>query len=542
MQMRSRRARLGLAFAVAAAVGAGRAPGASAKGLEWTDCGAPDAPAPVECAAQPVPLDYGRPGGKQLDVAVARVKATGKRIGSLLINFGGPGFGSVDFLRAGAGAGLFDALNERFDLIGFDPRGTGSTTGAVDCQVNQETQGVARQPFPRPTSDLRAYFAQSRAYVRRCAQLNPRDILEHLSTADVARDMDQIRRSLGEARISYLGFSYGTFLGTTYGRLFPNHVRGLVLDGALNADEFLSDPLKASTKQTAAFERALGRFFTACAADQAACLGFGEMDPQDAYDQLVAQADAAPIPAPRYTPDPRPVDGDTINNVVITDLYAKQYWPEIAQALAEAAAGDASLFRALNDEVVYGRDPDTGQYDPGLDRFVAISASEQNWPTDAATYLREGDQSWGSFDHFWYNHGYSETAFGFWPAQARDAYHGPFTNPWWARTPLVVGTTYDPATPYRGAQALVRELGNARLLTMRGDGHTAYGGNSACIDDAVNAYLIDRTLPPEGTVCRQEVPFAQPQGNAARSAARALTGVAARHARLVPGARPIPRD
>jgi pimeloyl-ACP methyl ester carboxylesterase len=502
---------------------------AGSKGsLAWKDCSqVPELV--VECASQNVPLDYDRPGGKTIVIAVARVPARDQahRIGSLFFNLGGPGAPAVDFLQIGGGA-MFDALNERYDIVGFDPRGVGQSSPSIDCKANQETEGPNSQPFPTPlTLDLRALLAKDQRYLRRCAALNGK-ILSHVSTADTARDMDVLRNAVGDQKLSYLGFSYGTFLGSTYAALFPNKFRALVLDGPLDADEYLSDPLKGSNAQTAAFERALGRFFGACAANQTACLKSGGVDPWDAYDQLVDAANASPIPAPRYTPDPRPVDGDDLNAAAGIMMYAKEFWPLWAEALATAQAGDGSLVRAIVDELFYGRDPDTGQYDPGSDGFYAIYGAEAHWPTDIGTYLREGDQAWGMFDHFYSIHGYTELNFGLWPATARDTYEGPFRVKDSAPTPLVVATTYDPATPYRGALKLVRELGNARLLTMRGDGHTAYGGSSPCIDDAVNTYLLEGTLPAAGTVCRQEVPFEQPQPAAqalSRTAQRALPKV-----------------
>jgi pimeloyl-ACP methyl ester carboxylesterase len=510
------------------------APAAPAAGLQWKDCSeVPDLV--VQCASQQVPLDYDRPGGRQIDIAVAKVPARGERRGSFFFNLGGPGGTQVDFLQTG-GSALFDAINEHYDIVGFDPRGVGQSSPSIDCKVNQETQGPSSQPFTTPFNlDVPALLTKVRRYLNRCDALNG-DILSHVGTADVARDMDVLRAAVGDKKLTYLGFSHGTFLGATYAALFPNRFRSLVLDGPLDADEFLADPVKGSNEQTAAFERELGRFFTACAGNQAACLGFGGEDPWDAYDQLVDRAFAMPIPAPNYTPDPRAIDGDDLNAAAAIMMYAKQFWPIWAQALASANAGDGSLVRLIVDELFYGRDPDTGQYDPGADRFFAIYGSEGHWPTDVGTYLREGDQAFGMFDHFYSNHGYSELNFGLWPATAQDTYTGPFRVKSSAPTPLVVATTYDPATPYRGALKLVRELGNARLITMRGDGHTAYGGNSACIDDAVNAYVLDGTLPPAGTVCRQQVPFAQAQAaatatgamsKAARKALQRLHGVLA---------------
>lgn len=247
------------------------------------------------------------------------------RIGSLFFNFGGPGAPAVDYLQAN-GAGFMSALNQRFDIVAFDPRGVGPSSPSIDCKVNQETQGTSSQPFTTPFNlDAGALIAKDLRYVKRCIALNG-EILAHVSTADVARDLDRLRGLVTDRKLNYLGFSYGTFLGATYASLFPNNFRALVLDGPVDAGAYLADPLSGSNEQTSAFERALGRFFQACAHDQAACSGFGSSDPWDAYDQLIDAANAAPIPAAGYTPDPRPVDGDDINAVAVVVIYAKQNW------------------------------------------------------------------------------------------------------------------------------------------------------------------------------------------------------------------------
>ena len=217
-----------------------------------------------------------------------------------------------------------------------------------------------------------------------------------------------------------------------------------------------------------------------------------------------SSANAHPIPAPNSA-DPRPVDGDDINFAATSDLYAKEFWGELAEALAEAKAGDGSFIRDLVD-FSYGRNDD-GSYGNGLDLYFTIGATEQRYPRDADFYFDRGDEAWGTFDHAFWNNGYVELNYGLWPATDKDAFAGPFKLPRSAATPLVVATTYDPATPYRGALRLVRDLGNARLITMRGDGHTAYGGESACIDAAVETYLKTLQLPPEGTVCKQDTQF-----------------------------------
>jgi pimeloyl-ACP methyl ester carboxylesterase len=336
--------------------------------------------------------------------------------------------------------------------------------------------------------------------------------------------MDALRAGLGEPTLSYVGFSYGTFLGATYAALFPDHYRALVLDGALDAQSWIHDPEGNSSQQTAGFEDALSRFLAACAADQVACSGFGGADPAGAYDELLAKADATPVAALRYTADPRPVDGDDIRSATSSLLYSKKAWGTLAVALRQAADGDASVFRAASDLLVYGRNPD-GTYSPLLDRFFTISSSEQRWTRDVDVQLQRGAESAARFPHFYGNSGYNEVANALWPYRDADAYGGPWTLDPGAPTPLVVTNTHDPATPRRGAVRLVAELGNARLLTMDGDGHTAFGtGNSACIDTAVTAYLVDTTLPAPDTVCQQTVPFAPP--STATSTTAAGTGLA----------------
>jgi pimeloyl-ACP methyl ester carboxylesterase len=501
-----------LTEAAASAQGAPRVPV-----LDWQACA--DG---FECATAEVPRDYARPRGSTLSVAVTRLPARdpARRIGALFINFGGPGAEVVASLHDG-GAEFFAGLNERFDIVGFDPRGVGQTEGAIDCQVTQESEGLYAEPFVTPQNlDRRAYVQRAQRYVDACIRNNG-DTFYDVATASVARDMDLLRAALGDEQLSYLGFSYGTFLGATYASLFPHNYRALVLDGALDAEQYINHPMDGLLIQSGAFERALDRFFQACAADQAACFGFGGDDPHRAFDDLVARASESPLP--RSDDAARTVDGEDILGSAILMMYGKQSWPLLAQALAEAAAGDASLFGFLSD-YFYGNHGD-GSYDPGSDRYFTLGAAEQRYDADVDTFSDGGYLSWSLFDHFWWNSGYVELPLGLFPIEARGVFRGPFHVPDSAEPILVVGTTFDPATPYRGSELLVEQLENARLLTMNGDGHTAYGGNSPCIDALVDAYLEDGALPPAGSECEQEVPFAAPESVAAapaEGASRAL--------------------
>jgi pimeloyl-ACP methyl ester carboxylesterase len=474
-------------------------------GLNWQDCG--DG---YQCAHLQVPRDYGHPHGATFNLGIIRLPAQDQanRVGSLFVNFGGPGGDAVDTIHA-IGRDLFGAVNDRFDIVAVDPRGVTETQPSVDCHANQETQGIYSQPFTTPFNlDRDGLIAKDRQYIQQCQQLNG-DVLRYLSTKNTARDMDRVRAAMGESRLNYFGFSYGTFLGSTYASLFPNRYRAMVLDGPVDVDGWINRPSEGLREQSNGFEQALGRFFQACAAYQDVC-GFGGTDPADAYEQLVQSAYQNPLPA--TGDDPRPVGGDDLIAGAVLAMYAKQLWPFLVQALQEAHNGDGTTFRLLAD-FFYGRNSD-GTYSPGGDRYFLITAADQAYEyvhghhnQGADLYFNAGNHSWGLFTHAWWNTGYTELNYGLYNPHSNDVYRGPFRASNSSPTVLEVATTYDPATPYRGALRTAAQLGNDRLLTMRGDGHTAYGGNSACIDDFVNAYIETLALPPAGTVCNQEVPF-----------------------------------
>ena len=447
----------------------------------------------------------------------------------MFINYGGPGGTAVDTTQA-VGKDLFGAVNDKFDLVAFDPRGVGQSTPSVDCKVNQETDGIYSKPFTTPENlDVGALISKDKGYIQRCISLN-REILPYLSTANVARDMDGIRAAMGDPKLNYFGFSYGTFLGATYASLFPNNYRSMVLDGPVDANSYINNPSAGLREQSAGFEVELGRFFQACAAFQSFCQ-FGGADPWAAFDKLVSDASIVPIPVPATSSDPRPLDGDDVNAAAAIAMYNKGNWPFLAAALSQASQGDGTLLRILAD-AFWARNDD-GTYDPGSDRYFLIGAIEQRYSPNLQTYLDAGDNAWGLFTHAYWNTGYVELNYGLWPIHARDAFRGPFRASPTSPKVLVVATTYDPATPYRGAKRLVKQLGNAEMLTMVGDGHTAFGGNSACIDSAVVAQIETLTLPPDGTVCQQEVPFVPPAAAPAATASAAGAARALARTRLV---------
>lgn len=458
----------------------------------WRDCA--DG---FQCATVRVPRDYRRPGGASVPLRLVRLPATDptRRIGSLFLNPGGPGGSGVEFVRSNA-RGVFAPLTTRFDLVGWDPRGVGT----VDCKVDQEKLGISAQPFGRPTrASERLLVRRARSYVRRCVRRAPRALLPHLHSANAARDLNRLRAAVGDESLSFLGYSYGTQLGATYATLFPRRIRALVLDGAVDVEGYVRRPIQDVRRQTAGYEDAFDRFVAACRLRPDRC-GLGT-NPRAGWQTLAKRLDRTSIPAPGSSTR-LPVDGDDLRAATLAGLNQKGLWPVLSSALVQAQSGDGTLLRTIAD-VYYEHGTPTI-----LDPFVAITAVDLSWPSRIAPYLRDGRSAHRRYPHFWWNAGYSEIAMALWPAEPRNGYSGPVSNARRATTTLVVGTTHDPATPYVWAKRLTGDLGNARLLTMRGDGHTAsFNAASACIDTAVQAYLESLTLPRKGTVCDQEVPF-----------------------------------
>lgn len=488
--------------------------GAAGAPLPWEPCGGE-----FECAAMPVPVDHAAPGAGTVDIAVIRLPAAdpARRIGSLVVNPGGPGGSGVDFVRD-AGATLFATLNRRFDIVGFDPRGTGASRTVVCLDdTGQEAAALAASAFPT-ADDRDRIVAGARAFQAAC-RANTGEFLGDITTANVARDMDLLRDALGDPGLTYLGFSYGTYLGATYAALFPGSVRALVLDGGLDPSAYATRPLLTDLRQARGFQLAMERFLQWCRLE----CEFGDGAPEAAFAALLRRADANPLTGT----DARPVRAVEILNASLVALYSRQTWPLLAGTLQLADLGDGSVAQILSDAAI-GRNDDGTYGDEGA-AFNAISAADREYPEDLAAYdeLRgawaEASPLFGP-GQFWPS---SYLAAG-WPVTPRSRFTGPFSP---KRLPpvLVVGTTADPATPYKGSVALADQLGNATLLTMAGDGHTAYGGNSNCIDLRVERYLVSLRVPASGIACPQQAtPPAFQVEPAPVAAARRLRVIASR--------------
>jgi pimeloyl-ACP methyl ester carboxylesterase len=481
----------------------------SVPSLDWQDCGGG-----FECATAVVPRDHDRPRGATFALPLIRKPASDRahRIGSLFLNPGGPGGSGVELVRT-APPPVFD-LFSRFDVVGFDPRGIGGSVPAVDCGPSiEDNAGVNKHFVPPHEIDVKAELRTARADVSRCIANNP-GVLEYVGTANVARDLDLLRRAVGDARLTYIGVSYGGVIGATYASLFPGRARALLLDSPVDPDQWTNRPFEHRMLQNAGFEDSLDRFFMACAAQPDVC-GLGEGNPEDAFDALVARMNATPLPAPDAT-HPDPVRGDDLLGVAGDAMYSIHIWPALAAGLAGAADGDASVLRDLIDAFA-GRRPD-GTYPP-TGRYFAVTAQDFRLERDVAAYLADAVRQYGMFPHTWAYAFGQNFRYAVYPLKQNDVFRGPFTNPASAAPILVIGGTHDPATPYDMARRLVRQLGNARLLTYESDGHGAATDLNPCILQAVVAYVNDLTLPDAGARCTQGVePF---PGAAATAAPRA---------------------
>ncbi|MEY4582180.1 MAG: hypothetical protein RL701_6883 [Pseudomonadota bacterium] len=461
-----------------AAAGSGALPPPPDPGmLTWSRCDT------FECSTLDVPLDYAAPSGDQLKLALKRRRASGQRIGSLLINPGGPGGSAVDFLASFvqvAGA----ALLQRFDIVAFDPRGVGASA-PINCHSTVQKL-VATDPTPDNEAEWQASDDAAKAFADECAQKHMK-VLPYLGTTNVARDMDQVRAALGDAKLTYLGFSYGTALGARYADLFPQRVRALVLDGAL--DVSLS-ALAISLEQAQGFEQALTTYFAWCGRAASNCTWTAGMTPAAAFMQLSAAVENKPLSG-RV-----PVGPGEFALGVITPLYGgEDGYRTLSQALGAAVRGNGSTLLALVDSYMDRRAD--GSYGNMLEANNAVNCLDLPVP-DYQMLRAEEPRFNAAAPTFGTATLTGQLVCSHWPVHAPQA---PVPKAVGAAPILVVGTTGDPATPYAWAEALSKQLESGVLLTYEGEGHTAYSRSVPCIDDAVEAYLIAGTVPAAGKRC-----------------------------------------
>nr|WP_078917298.1 alpha/beta hydrolase [Streptomyces sp. NRRL S-813] len=462
--------------------------------LTWRDCGAPG----FQCATLRAPLDYADPSAGDIRLAVARKKATGpgSRLGSLLVNPGGPGGSAIDYLQQFAGVGYPEEIRARYDLVAMDPRGV-ARSEPVECLDDRDMDTFTKTDMtPDDRAETDALVGEFRKFAEGCGAHDPR-VLRHVSTVEAARDMDVLRAVLGDQRLNYVGASYGTLLGATYAGLFPGRVGRLVLDGAM--DPSLT-ARRLNLDQTAGFETAFQSFAKDCVRQSDCPLGGPGTTPAQAGDHLEVffrKLDAHPLPT--GDPDGRRLVEALGTTGVIAAMYDQGAWPQLRAALTAAMKkNDGAGLLSLSD-TYYERDT-RGHYSNLMFANAAVNcldlppafsgpaAVEEALPSfrKASPVFGEG-LAWASLNC------------AYWPVKPTGEPHRIEAKG--APPIVVVGTTRDPATPYRWAQALASQLSSARLLTFVADGHTAYGRGSRCIDSAIDAYLLHGTPPTQGKRC-----------------------------------------
>ncbi|MFG1704815.1 alpha/beta hydrolase [Nonomuraea sp. M3C6] len=435
-----------------------------------------------------MPLDYAVPDGERLEIAVIRLPARGDRIGSLVVNPGGPGSSGVEYARA-ARVVLSEEVRERFDVVGFDPRGVGASA-PVECLSDEQLDAfVALDATPDSAKERAALEEGARGFAEGCRNRSGR-LLAHLGTVDVARDLDLLRQQLGDQKLTYLGKSYGTFLGAVYADMFADNVRALVLDGAL--DPALSR-LRLNSDQAVGFEEALRGYVRNCLAEEGCPFRSRTVDEAlGEVSRLLRGTDGRPLRG-----DGREVTEALARLGVLAPLYDRNSWPALTETFRRAFRGDGTLLLHNADQLTGRRDD--GTYSNQTEANMAVNCVDGAYPANVAAYGKGAAESFGRAPRFGPYIMWSSLPCAYWPASPTfDA--RPLTAEG-AAPILVIGTRRDPATPYTWARALAGELESGVLLGYEGDGHTAYLNGSSCVDDAVDRYLLTGAAPADGTIC-----------------------------------------
>jgi pimeloyl-ACP methyl ester carboxylesterase len=450
-----------------------------------------------ECAALEVPVDYSAPAGEQVAIALIRRLATNPdtRIGSLVVNYGGPGDPGTETLRAVYGA-LPSEIRERFDVVSFDPRGTGHSR-AVDC-VDDATfdRAWAEDVTPDNRAELPAFYdgtAFSVDLIGACVDRHG-EWLAHVGTRNVARDLDRLRAVLGDAKLTYLGFSYGTLIGAVYAQEFPGRVRALVLDSAVNAS---TTPEQRQRGNARGFEDALEEFLAACADDDS-CPFRSDGAPRDALLRLRDEFEAG---LTIETVDGRTVGVTEFYVGMLAALYSRGAWGDLAEGLRMARDDrDGSYLRLFND--LYAGRREDGSYNNLQEAIGVINCADQPFArVPFAEFRAKFTELTTRYPVF--GRAFAGAPLGCDPRLPTPAPDEQLGDVRATDAPplLIIGVTQDPATPYAGAVDLQRRIRGSRILTLDATQHGGYTSGILCIDTAVDAYLIERKLPPRNARC-----------------------------------------
>jgi len=474
-------------------VAASASASASVHSLDWAACGGDEKrPAGAQCASLPVPVDYTKPDGATAELALIRFPATGARIGSLLVNPGGPGESGVD-----AAADIVESLpaqvRQRFDLVGFDPRGVGSSTPELRC--NSDAQNDAERADPQvdySPPGIAHIESTEQQFAQRCLDAMGSEFLANIGTVNVAKDLDVLRAALGDDKLTYLGYSYGTLIGSAYAEAFPGNVRAMILDGAVDPTV---DPVESNVEQSASFQKAFDDYAADCAKSPDCPLGTDPAKTVAVFHSLVNPL----VDKPASTDDPRGLGYSDAITGTIDAMYSPSFWSDLTKGLKELTKGRGDTLLELADE--YLERDEHGHYTNSSDAETAINCVDQPPVRDRAKVADEDRRiraaapfmSYGEFT----GHAPLDTC-AFWPVPPTSTPHKPSVT---GLPPiLVVSTTNDPATPYQAGVDLAKELGGA-LLTFEGTQHTVVFEDDKCVDGYATKYLIDLTLPPPGAKC-----------------------------------------
>lgn len=444
----------------------------------------------LECAEVEVPLDYTDPDGETITLSLLKVPAGNPdgRVGSLVVNPGGPGGSGIEF-AANTGLYFGSELRQAFDIVGFDPRGVGEST-PVDCLPDEQLdEFVASDPDPDTREEVAAADRMIEEFGRGCVERSG-DLAAHVSTPEAARDIDIIRELLGDRRLTWFGASYGTFLGATYAELFPDRVGRMVLDAALDPSLGQVD---MSLAQARGFEVALRAYVGACV-DRGDCFLGGTVD--EGTQRIRTFLDEV---------EERPIKGDgerqlTVGTAVLgiwAPLYNEDYWPLLDGALQQAFEGEGRMLLSLADAYT-SRGPE-GYVDNSVEALYAVNCldADDTVPSSEVPELvprfEEASPTFGAI------FAWSLSSCAQWPIESE---HDPGPLRAEGAAPiLVVGTSRDPATPLEWAESLAAQLDSGVLVARDGDGHGGYNAGNQCVDDVVESYLVSGEVPESDVTC-----------------------------------------
>ncbi|MBC6450482.1 alpha/beta fold hydrolase [Actinokineospora sp. HBU206404] len=440
----------------------------------------------VRCALLSVPLDYAKPDGRTITIGLLRKQATGAKVGSLVINPGGPGVSGMTAAASIAERIADTELAEKFDLVGFDPRGIGVSEPRIRCLTDSEMDKDRVEPDNTTVAEEET---ENKEFAGKCAERSGgAEVLANVGTRDVARDMDVLRSALGDEKLTYVGYSYGTRIGTAYAEAFPGNVRALVLDGAVDP---LEDPVSQAIGQITGFDKALDAYLAWCGPKQS-CVVKDETRLRELLETLKKQ--------PLAVGD-RQLSASDATTGVAAALYSDETWSFLSAALSALAKGDGSQLLLLAD-LYLGRDTD-GSYTSTMAALVAVRCVDEPRITDRAqvedatrriiegtkdSFMSATDPPLPALD-----------SCAFWPVPNTSEPHQPKVEG--LPPTLVISTTGDPATPYTAGVNLAKAIGG-RLLTYEATQHTVFMQGDKCVDDAGTRYLVDLTLPADGLRCK----------------------------------------